>query len=673
MIAAVTGALTAMAQEEKSTTLSTITVKAARTVQKEDGLWLYPSKPQLESSTNGYSLLAKLALPRIRVDEAMNSITALTNLGSVQVRINDVVATKEDLMAMDMQGVQRVEFIDNPGVRYGEGIAYVINFKVRKPDSGYVVGTELANALTTVMGDESLYARINHRRSEFGINYALDYHRFHGREYDERATYLLESGEAITMHRRLTDSRSNNLGNNTQLTYSLSDSSYVFQAKLTYNFALRPQQSESTMELNGLPYDERSSSRGKTPSLDLYAHRDFPRHQSLTANVVGTYIKSTSHNERNEGYAYAYNTDGSTRTLWAESIYENRLRPFTLSTGIQFSQRYSHNVYEGDAEAVNDMHVSGTYLFSQLKGKLGKLNYVVGVGGSYRYYSQGSIHQHFWLGRPKLTLSYPITDRLRVRYGFEISQHVSQIALISDVSIKQNQLETLVGNPLLHPNRVTHHDLHLTFTTPRLTTDLQAYARFNAHCNLEQYTREDGHFYQTQSNSDNQCNLFYVQSYNQWEAIPDHLTVTLYGGLYRFYNRGADYTHTYNSFNGGASVQAYLGKWTLTGYADNGWHFMEGEHRGHQAPAWVFTVAYRPNSTLALSLFAQYLFAQHPLTNETELMNRYIHKEVTTRQRDYGNMITLKLSLRLNRGRNYRDIERTMNHSDTETGILTGK
>ena len=130
---------------EKSVTLDEVTVKGARTIQKVDGQWIYPTKQQIENSANGYSLLAKLTLPHIRVDESMNSITALTNLGSVQVRINDVIATREDLQTIDMQGIDHIEFIDNPGVRYGEGIAYVIDIKVKKPMSGYVVGTQLTN------------------------------------------------------------------------------------------------------------------------------------------------------------------------------------------------------------------------------------------------------------------------------------------------------------------------------------------------------------------------------------------------------------------------------------------------------------------------------------------------------------------------------------------------
>ena len=94
--------LAASAQEEKNVALNEVTVKGTRTVQKVDGQWIYPSKQQIETSPNGYSLLAKMTLPHIRVDEAMNSITALTNLGTVQVRINDIIASREDLLALDM-------------------------------------------------------------------------------------------------------------------------------------------------------------------------------------------------------------------------------------------------------------------------------------------------------------------------------------------------------------------------------------------------------------------------------------------------------------------------------------------------------------------------------------------------------------------------------------------
>ena len=177
--------LAVTAQKEKTVTLDEVTVKGARIVKKVDGQWIYPTKQQIAASPNGYSLLAKLTLPHIRVDEAMNSITALINLGTVQVRINDIVATREDLQTLDMQGIDHIEFIDNPAVRYGEGIAYVIDIKVKKPISGYVWGTQLTNTLTAINGNEMFYGKVNRGRSEFAVNYNIDYHHFKGQAYEE--------------------------------------------------------------------------------------------------------------------------------------------------------------------------------------------------------------------------------------------------------------------------------------------------------------------------------------------------------------------------------------------------------------------------------------------------------------------------------------------------------
>lgn len=664
--------LTSTAQDtEKAVTLDEVTVKGARTIQKVDGQWIYPAKQQIENSANAYSLLAKLTLLHIRVDEAMNSITALTNLGTVQVRINDIIASREDLQTLDMQGIDHIEFVDNPGVRYGEGIAYIINIKVKKPVSGYVFGTQLTNSLTTVNGNESLFGKINHGRSEFALSYDLDYYNFKGAEYDEQASYELESGDIASIHRYSLNKQSKNISHNAQLTYSLSDSNYVFQAKFLGSSDIQPQRSNAKMMINDISYDELSSSCSTSPSLDLYYHQDFQRHQSLTANVVGTYIKTTGDTENDEGTAYRYDINGRTYSLWSEAVYENQLKPFTISVGAQYGQRYSHNRYQGDVDATNDMHTSNLYLFSQLKGHLGKFSFMGGLGTSRRYYRQGDAKQDYWFFRPKFTVSYPLTNRLKVKYDFEISQHTSQIALVSNVSIKQNAMETILGNPDIHPNRVVSHQLKLSYSTPRFTSELQGYYRLNPHCNMEKYIRQDGHFYQTQTNADNECNFFYFESYNQWDIISEKLTATVYGGIYRFFNFGEDYTHTYTSFNGGCSLQAYLGRWTLGAYADNGWNFMEGEHRGHQAPAWYITCNYRLNDAFSISLYAQHPLSQHPLTNKTEVVSRYVQKEISQHSRDYGNMFTLKLSYRFDHGRKYRDTQRSMNHSDKETGILS--
>ena len=88
--------------------LQEVTIQSSKIVQRVDGQTIYPTRQQLECSTNGYSLLSKLTLPHLRIDPVMHTITTLSNLGSVQVRINDIVASKEDLLALDMKAVQHI-------------------------------------------------------------------------------------------------------------------------------------------------------------------------------------------------------------------------------------------------------------------------------------------------------------------------------------------------------------------------------------------------------------------------------------------------------------------------------------------------------------------------------------------------------------------------------------
>ena len=66
----------AVAQEvEETKTLSEVTIHGARIVQRVDGQTIYPTQQQVASSTNEYSLLEKLTLPRVRVDPIMHTIT----------------------------------------------------------------------------------------------------------------------------------------------------------------------------------------------------------------------------------------------------------------------------------------------------------------------------------------------------------------------------------------------------------------------------------------------------------------------------------------------------------------------------------------------------------------------------------------------------------------------
>ena len=221
--------------------LQEVVVKAARVVNKEDGKLIFPSDIQKQRSFSGFSLLGKLALPHIRVDEAGRSISATDHKGEVQIRINGILANIHDVQMLDVASIMSVDYIDSPGVRYGKNIAYVIDIHTRRASSGGSLGFNLTNALTTKLGSNDVYASVNRGKSQLNILYEQTYVDNKASEYNEDAQYLLHDGSEYQISRKIMNGATQNYGNTLQLKYNLADSAlYVFQTTLTTDFCNQP-------------------------------------------------------------------------------------------------------------------------------------------------------------------------------------------------------------------------------------------------------------------------------------------------------------------------------------------------------------------------------------------------------------------------------------------------
>ena len=661
-------------EKAKSVEMKEVTVEAARVTKKVDGLLIIPSAAQREASTDGYSLLAKLSLPRLRVDEVMRTVTPLMNDGSVQIRLNGTLASKEDLLSLDPKLVKNIDFIDNPGVRYGEGIGYVIDIQTRRNTTGYVLGTDLSNAVTTLNGGNTLYAKCNHKNSELALTFTSLYKDQHGFRSSEVADYTLNNGSHYLVSRNQTDGRSRRFGNQFEIKYSLADSAtYVFQANLSVGGNNTPGNYADFVYRDGTiekSFRTINVSSDFSPTLDLYFFHQLGKHQSVTANVVGSSIYTDKRGYNGEEGDYAYEVNGRTWSLESEAIYENKLKPFTLSAGLEHSMSFTNNEYTGDVSAHNKVRRGELYIFSQVKGRWKQLGYSVGVGMANKTYSQESYSFDYWTFRPKLTLSYEVLTGLSARYTFETYRRVSSYAMVSDARIRENSREWKVGNPNLQPSRVIKNIFDISYNGSRVSCGANIEYRRDLGSNMSVYERTPtDEFLYSQQNVGN-IMMIANQNYVRYDVVPERLSVTLFGGVFRFFNVSSLYRHYLTSYNYGGNVEAYLGRWTLTGYADNGWKFVEGEHEGRNGPAVYFGVSYRW-SRCSLSLFMQHPFQQHPAIQRGKVLNENLHKEYIYRSRDLGNMITLKFSWKLSRGKSYKEIEKKVqNEGYKQTGIM---
>lgn len=277
--------------------LQGVTVKASNVMKRVDRQIILPTDKQVKSSTSGYELLSHMQLAGLKVNSIERKITTVSG-GSVQLRINDIVASTAQVQALRPDEVLRVEYIDNPGVRYADTeVEAVINYIVRRAESGISGGVSFTNAVTTGFGDDNVYIRATHKLSQFGLNYYLSYRDYDDRKVDEEQMFSFT--EAKERQRELIGISTpfSYQDHSIEASYNLTKpEKYIFNAVFTENIYNSPHgdygQLIKETEQKDLYNYTRSEYNYHSPSLDLYYKKFLPHDQFLALNVVGTYIGS---------------------------------------------------------------------------------------------------------------------------------------------------------------------------------------------------------------------------------------------------------------------------------------------------------------------------------------------------------------------------------------------
>mgnify|MGYP004472445181 FL=1 len=658
---------------EETIMLDEVTVKAAKVVNKADGMIIYPTDAQKQSSNNGYSILEKLTLANLRIDNISHSITAIDNRGEVQIRINGIVVGKPEMLALNPKDISKIDFVNNPGVRYGDGIAYVIDIVTRRKGSGYTIGTDFTSAFTTLQGDGMVYGKWNKGKSELSLSYDVSGYKTKGEKSNQLAEYTLKDGSVYTIERNDVESLRKSISHDVKLTYNWADSTAtVFQTSLSGDFNNAPDNYNIKDIVDGIRQyraTNRAKDKSYSPVLDIYFFRQLSPRQSLTANAVGTYISTQTSSYYDEGTPYKYNVDGKTVSLLTEVIYENRLKPFTLSTGLNYSYKHIKNDYSGDASSLTKTNNNRLYAFAEIKGMLQPFSYTLGIGASLIHYTQNGHRYDFWTFHPKASLTYQINNSLQLSYTYQMQDKVSRIAMTSDAMVRINSMEWTVGNPDLKPSHDIEHRLRVSYNNSRLQTFVEGYYKQCLKPNMAHYERTDGNqFIYTQINQ-KEIDVLDVYAYASYWLLPEKLQIAANGGLYRCFNFGYDYTHCYTSWFYASSITAYLGHFTLQGYVDNGNRFLEGESKGYNGAYSVLKAAYTWRDW-QFSLSWANPFNNNYKSYENELLNSNLYKHTVGYSKANGNLISLNISWRLSRGSKHKSAEKRINLRDTDNGII---
>ena len=703
--------------------IAEVTVEAQSVIQKVDKQVLLPNREQRKASHDGMSLLQNLQIPRIVVNPVENSVKTLANQ-EVQLRINGIEASSSEVMAINPKDVIRIEYHDQPGVRYN-GAAAVINYIVKHRDTGGNLMLNASNGVTMPgWGEYHLAGKVNFGKSSFSLM----------THYSPRDIYWTRTN-AETYNFSTDTIENREVGEPTRfkmnpvnigLTYNWTNGEKNMLNITLRDFMKFTPQSKTNRDsylyqgTDSFAIHDHESSKSISPSLDIYYEHNLPDDNHLYFDLVGTYINSSNDRRFEQtplGETVADTTDVTSRargnkySLIGEAIYEKDWENIALTVGVRHNQQWVKNRYAsainepygeadrstaGRLEMVNDQIVNvlttaETYAFAEVQQRVKQFSYAVGIGAMHTYIEQAGQKQSNWIARPQLTMSYNFGKGVFWKYKGYVSGYQPSLSAMSDVAQQIDKYQIRQGNPNLKPVMFVANEMQLSWqSTPSAgsgtNVNLNLWANYSYdHKPIMDETFEqliDGQSYAVRTYANHRgFHRLQVAPSVQVRVLNNSLIFTVTPFANYYVSLGNSYTHKH--FNPGvrASIMGMYKGWQFFGEvttrSNNLWgetlEYGEFYHHigvGYNADKWGFrAMLMNPFSVKGYSIETKDLSALAPNTQHAEMRDFLAHKG-----HDYSRqMLILNFHCNLDFGSraSIRDNKR-INNEDKENGILSG-
>lgn len=546
--------------------LNEVVVQAPKVIRKADMEVYHPSKSAVENSKNGIQLLSNLMIPTLTVSEALGSIQASGQ--SVQVRINGRESSIDQVRALLPETIKRVEWIDNPGLRYG-GATHVLNFIVANPTVGGSLMTAARPALNVAWGDYMADAKFNVGRSqwEVGGNYKLTNRIKTHRDYTETFSYT--DGTSVTRDETSLGGLLDNSLANMWASYNyIKPDTTVFMAEFgfhqninerwLYNGLLRLSNGTDDILLN-----DTKGADGSTPTLSLYWQQSFRNKQMLVLNFNSSFYFGRSFSDYLEQLpgAQSYLTDIHTnikdrnQAYAVEANYIRNRRNGRFTAGASYTANRNRSQYENLGGDIFHQRQDKVYLFAEYFHRFGKWTATAGMGVQYTdfLFKETNQDNHTWNLRPQATITYSLNQNHNFRLNFTSWQSTPSLAETNIVPQQLDGFQWRVGNQNLKTANSYMLTFRYGFNLPRVNSSfgVRAFASPNAITPILQW--ENDKLITTYENSRGLRNLSFFLA-PQIDIIPDWLMANGYIEYRMERMRGTGYTLNSNSWSGNVSI-----------------------------------------------------------------------------------------------------------------------
>ncbi|MBO5249946.1 MAG: TonB-dependent receptor [Muribaculaceae bacterium] len=659
--------------------LDEIVVSGDAVIKKSDRQMILPTQKQKRAATNGINLLQQMPISRISVSPMDKTIK--TTLGEdVQLRINGIEATKEEVSAIRPTDVIRVEYLDNPGLRYG-GAAAVLDYIVRKREDGGNIAGDLTNGITHLgYGQYNLSAKYNWKKSAISAVASwqrrdLEWTRENYEDfiYPDYTVHNIELGEPTKVKFDYM---------NFALNYNMTDERSVFNIALRNSYDDKPNavtDRNSTLYQGDKIYSisDKLQQRSYIPSLDIYYQLNLINNQHLYFDIVGTYINSSSNRKysmveigsKDSTPAIISQTEGDKYSIIGEAIYERPLGNGKMTVGIKHTQAYMNNIYDGNISSKVSMNTSESYLFAEYNQTINRFSYTLGIGGMRTWHQQGKLSQEKYILRPTITLSYNAPKNFYFRYNAYMSGYSPSLSDLSDVTQEIDIYQVRRGNPNLHSASYISNSLTASWKCKYVSIELFGRYSYDHKPIMEETLFENDHFVRTMANQKgfHRLNLQSTIQMYPWE---EYIMIKLNPFFNRYISNGNTYTHTHSNLGFHSSIVGKYKNWIAMAEMNTSFHDLWGETLSRGEALHSIAVGYNHEK------FSIQGMILNPFTKRYEQSVDNLSALAPNKQLAYSTQLSrivmLNVSFNLGFGKQYNNSRKRINNSDNESGILSG-
>ncbi|MGN1264185.1 MAG: TonB-dependent receptor plug domain-containing protein [Muribaculaceae bacterium] len=559
--------------------LGELTVTGASVINKSDRKLIMPSGEIKRLAANGTDLVKKMQLPGVRVD-AMTGAIALQNEGKLVLCINGRPVKSENVKAIDPTMVERVEYHDNPSLRYGDA-ELVLDFIVKVPKTGGRFGVEAQTVFT-----HGLECRlnptfeINYKKSTFSLNFRDELMRGFKTWRENEEYYTLADG---TKFSRIEDGQpgamdQGNIWGGMEYMY-YDPGKDLFSAELSFFGMNTPHRDyegllHSTLDDTTVKVSDLNKNSETYPSLNLYYQHNFSKDKMLMVNVRNTIGRSHSKrtyceqdytesraggmlsdvvNEINSNGVYTY----------IEANYEQQWKNDRMTLGGTINYSWDKNRYlsYGTTER---MRSNTNTVFAEWWHRYGKkFDMTLGARVEHQKYELlKSVSRADWLFAPTLRMRYRIDDHNTLRANYMLRGVTPNISQVSAVRQQVDGMQYTEGSRGLSVYNMHAAQLTYEYTRNRFYGQLRAkYAYADKPIGIEKRW-VDGVALSTYAHQRDAQTLNLGLQF-RYEVLPEWLTASAGVEFSRFMTHGNSYNHCLNDVPWTMSLTAMHWNWML--------------------------------------------------------------------------------------------------------------